>query len=233
VRCPTKGELRILLKAASILNEIIEGRYVSFDEQAPDHDGGEAERKIARQLTNLVEGYFRTEKETGTELVDEPKPIDNELVNDIFSTATHRIHHVETCPQSDRTGMCTCGVSDIYRNLSTILMFGAEGGYDMTKASKKYLQEQLAAEEEAAKGETPTWHGLVRQEAKKAPAWSGFYVNKAFADYVLYEHTGFPEFWNSEDGATPEECCRTQVRKFFEKHTPLREAHSDDSSVKP
>lgn len=31
-------------------------------------------------------------------------------------------------------------------------------------------------------------------------------------DSLLWEHTGFPNFWNiPRDGATPEECCRKQL----------------------
>ncbi|KKN63761.1 hypothetical protein LCGC14_0498650 [marine sediment metagenome] len=35
------------------------------------------------------------------------------------------------------------------------------------------------------------------------------------AGYILWEHTGFPSFWNiPKDGATPEACCRKQLKEF-------------------
>lgn len=35
------------------------------------------------------------------------------------------------------------------------------------------------------------------------------------ADYILWEHTGFPEFWNiPKDGKTNIACCRKQLRQF-------------------
>jgi hypothetical protein len=37
-------------------------------------------------------------------------------------------------------------------------------------------------------------------------------------DYVLWNYTGWPEFWNiPEDGATPEECLRKQLRDYRER----------------
>ena len=33
-----------------------------------------------------------------------------------------------------------------------------------------------------------------------------------FIEHVIWEHTGFPSFWNiPEDGNTPEECFRKQL----------------------
>ena len=37
-------------------------------------------------------------------------------------------------------------------------------------------------------------------------------------DYILWEKTGYPEFWNiGLDGDTPEECLRTQLKAFQEE----------------
>jgi len=39
-----------------------------------------------------------------------------------------------------------------------------------------------------------------------------------FLDYILWEETGFPYFWNiPEDGTTPEECMRKQLGVAREK----------------
>jgi hypothetical protein len=39
-----------------------------------------------------------------------------------------------------------------------------------------------------------------------------------FIEFVIWEETGYPSFWNiPKDGNTPEECLRTQLRKFKEK----------------
>lgn len=36
-----------------------------------------------------------------------------------------------------------------------------------------------------------------------------------FLEWVIWEQTGFPEFWNiPEDGNTPEECLKKQLIKF-------------------
>ena len=52
-----------------------------------------------------------------------------------------------------------------------------------------------------------TWIELVRSEMP----WLG----DDEAGYVLWNHTGFPSFWNiPADGETPEECCRTQLRRL-------------------
>lgn len=37
------------------------------------------------------------------------------------------------------------------------------------------------------------------------------------AGYILWNETGFPSFWSiPEDGETPEECLRTQLKRFKE-----------------
>lgn len=34
-------------------------------------------------------------------------------------------------------------------------------------------------------------------------------------EYVIWEFTGYPDFWNiPKDGNTPEECFRKQLREF-------------------
>jgi hypothetical protein len=39
------------------------------------------------------------------------------------------------------------------------------------------------------------------------------------AGYVLWNETGFPEFWFiPEDGETPEECLRTELRRYKERN---------------
>lgn len=38
-----------------------------------------------------------------------------------------------------------------------------------------------------------------------------------FLEYVIWEKTGYPHFWNiPEDGASPEECFRKQLLKVEE-----------------
>ena len=59
-----------------------------------------------------------------------------------------------------------------------------------------------------------TWIELVRDEAKKLKRT----VTDEQADYILWEHTGFPEFWQGD----PETCCREQVREFFESEKPKK-----------
>ncbi len=40
-------------------------------------------------------------------------------------------------------------------------------------------------------------------------------ASKADLDYIIWEHTGFPGFWNiPEDGATPEACFRSQLERY-------------------
>ncbi len=57
-----------------------------------------------------------------------------------------------------------------------------------------------------------TWRELVKDEAAKL----GFVLTDADAECALWEYTGYPEFWAiPTDGATPEECCRKQIREFF------------------
>ena len=36
----------------------------------------------------------------------------------------------------------------------------------------------------------------------------------AEAGYVLWNETGYPVFWDDDDGDTPMECCRTQVARY-------------------
>ena len=51
----------------------------------------------------------------------------------------------------------------------------------------------------------PTYQEVVREYF---PGASDDYV-----DYILWEKTGFPEFWDiPKDGATPEECLRKQLQ---------------------
>ena len=36
------------------------------------------------------------------------------------------------------------------------------------------------------------------------------------ANFILWEYTGYPEFWHRGiDGDTPEECLRTQLKRHF------------------
>lgn len=33
--------------------------------------------------------------------------------------------------------------------------------------------------------------------------------------FILWDHTGYPQFWNiPEDGDTPEECLRKQLKEY-------------------
>jgi hypothetical protein len=55
-----------------------------------------------------------------------------------------------------------------------------------------------------------TWLEAVKDEAAKL----GKQLDDDSAGYLLWNHTGYPEFWNiPADGATPEECMRKQVRE--------------------
>jgi hypothetical protein len=36
-------------------------------------------------------------------------------------------------------------------------------------------------------------------------------------EYILWEHTGFPAFWDLEDGQTVEECLRKQLAELATK----------------
>ncbi len=53
----------------------------------------------------------------------------------------------------------------------------------------------------------PTWRDLAR-----SVAWE-FGIDLSFedADYVLWEHTGFPSFFHGD----PIESCTAQLREFF------------------
>jgi len=38
-----------------------------------------------------------------------------------------------------------------------------------------------------------------------------------FLSFVIWEHTGFPSFWNiPEDGENPDECLRKQLKELSE-----------------
>lgn len=53
---------------------------------------------------------------------------------------------------------------------------------------------------------------IVREEAMKL----GKTVTDAEAEYIVWEETGYPAFWDiPKDGKTPEECLRKQVRDFL------------------
>jgi hypothetical protein len=52
---------------------------------------------------------------------------------------------------------------------------------------------------------------VVREEALKY----GRQISDDDIEYVIWTHTGYPAFWNSNDGETPEECFRTQLNRFF------------------
>ena len=57
-----------------------------------------------------------------------------------------------------------------------------------------------------------TWLGLARRIAHQEgikPA------TDHFLDYVLWEHTGYPAFWQLEDGETVERCATRQLRLAF------------------
>jgi mannosyltransferase OCH1-like enzyme len=40
-------------------------------------------------------------------------------------------------------------------------------------------------------------------------------ANDEFCEFIIWEKTGYPSFWNiPEDGKTPYECFRKQIRDF-------------------
>lgn len=42
-------------------------------------------------------------------------------------------------------------------------------------------------------------------------------------NYILWEYTGFPDFWAyRQDGNTPEECLRTQLHRHFSQNLVYR-----------
>lgn len=44
-----------------------------------------------------------------------------------------------------------------------------------------------------------------------------------FIEYVIWEETGFPEFWNiPKDGNTPEECFRKQLIDAKERRKAIK-----------
>lgn len=56
-----------------------------------------------------------------------------------------------------------------------------------------------------------TWIDLVREYFPE--------VTDEEADCILWGYTGFPGFWNiPEDGSTPEECCRKQLKELKDKN---------------
>ena len=38
----------------------------------------------------------------------------------------------------------------------------------------------------------------------------------AEVEYILWNETGYPAFWNAEDGHTPLECCHTQAVRLHD-----------------
>jgi hypothetical protein len=63
--------------------------------------------------------------------------------------------------------------------------------------------------------ELMTWLEVAKDEAKKF----GIELDDTQADHLLWEYTGFPDFWNiPADGATHEECARTQLRRHFQSY---------------
>ena len=72
------------------------------------------------------------------------------------------------------------------------------------------LEPRKVEEGSAVKG--LSWTELVQGVALEF----GVKLSNADADYVLYEETGFPDFWNiPEDGKDPAECAQTQLRRYF------------------
>lgn len=54
------------------------------------------------------------------------------------------------------------------------------------------------------------------ERVKWVAASIGRSCDDELAEYILWEHTGFPSFWAiPEDGATPEACLEKQVLEFF------------------
>jgi len=55
---------------------------------------------------------------------------------------------------------------------------------------------------------------IVQEEARKL----GKKICDESADFLLWEYTGFPYFWDiPNDGETPEQCLRKQVRKALKE----------------
>lgn len=52
-----------------------------------------------------------------------------------------------------------------------------------------------------------TWRDVVRDVFPD--------VSDEECDGLLWEHTGFPCFWNVKDGETPADCARTQLRRLL------------------
>ena len=54
-----------------------------------------------------------------------------------------------------------------------------------------------------------TWTDLAR-----SVAWQhGIDLGVDEADYILWNHTGFPSFWNGD----PRTCCEVQLHNYFER----------------
>lgn len=58
-----------------------------------------------------------------------------------------------------------------------------------------------------------TYIELVQEEATKL----GLTVDAARADDILWEHTGFPGFYPTEEGESTEDCLRRQVREYLKE----------------
>ena len=53
---------------------------------------------------------------------------------------------------------------------------------------------------------------IIVEEAAKL----GKTVCRSYAEHILFEHTGWPWFWNIPvDGHTPEECLRKHASEYF------------------
>jgi len=66
----------------------------------------------------------------------------------------------------------------------------------------------------------------VLEAAKEEAAKFGRVLTDDEAEYVIWEHTGFPAFWNiPDDGATPEECFRDCYRLTPWGAPPADETH--------
>lgn len=54
-----------------------------------------------------------------------------------------------------------------------------------------------------------TWRQVVRSASPRR-------LSDDEVDYILWNRTGFPEYWDiPADGKTPEECCRKQLAEYF------------------
>jgi hypothetical protein len=70
----------------------------------------------------------------------------------------------------------------------------------------------VGARDSAGRFMCPTCRDAVKEEAAKF----GLSLTDNEANDVAWNFTGFPSFWNiPADGATPEECFRTQLKRYF------------------